>query len=339
MKHAYRGLMIAAASALAMGAGTAGAETTLKMSHFVPTAIGLHTDFMEPWARDLEACSNGEVTVEIHPAGSALGNITKQFDQVRAGVTDISFGHTGIPRGRFPRTSLIELPFVAKSANASSFALWNLSGTLLKPEYPGVHMLGMMAHNPGVIHTTKPVNDLSDLAGLRIRTPNPAISEVLKHYGAEPIGLPPGQIYENLQKGTLDGLTIDWTGIGAYKLGEVVSYHYDIPLYTVGFFFAMNQRTYDGLPENVRACVDKLSGDELVARFGPWWDEWGAAAFAEESASADDVIVVATPEHLEAAKAELAGVTEALIQEVSDSGVKNAAEILEALIATSAEYD
>lgn len=332
---------LAAALTLTAGFGaiTASAETTLKMSHFVPTAIGLHTDFMEPWARELEDCSGGEVTVEIHPAGSALGNITKQYDQVRAGVTDIAFGHTGIPRGRFPRTSLIELPFMAKSANASSFALWNVANTLLKPEYPDVHILGMMAHNPGVIHSNKPITSMSDLAGQRIRTPNPSISAVLEHYGAEAVGLPPGQIYENLQKGTVDGVAIDWTGIAAFRLSEVVQHHYDIPLYTVGFFFAMNQNTYDGLSDAVRACVDGISGDALVAKFGPWWDKWGAGGLAQEQASADDVITVATPEQIEAAKADLAEVTEALLQVVKDAGVDNADDIRAALEAESAKYD
>lgn len=322
-----------------LGATAAQAELKLKLSHFVPTAIGLHTEFMEPWARELEACTNGGVSVEIHPGGSAMGNIAKQFDQVRAGVVDIAFGHTGIPRGRFPRTSLIELPFVVKSSNASSFALWNLSGTLLKPDYPGVHMLGMMAHNPGVIHASKPIKNLSDLKGMRIRTPNPSISAMLEHYGAEPVGLPPGQVYENLQKGTIDGVAFDWTGVNAYKLYDVVSDHYDIPLYTVGFFFAMNQRSYDNLPDDVRACVDKISGDTLVAKFGPMWDRWGAVGLETEQASADDVIAVATPEEVAAARQDLAGVTQALVQAVRDQGVENADEILDALVAESAKYD
>ena len=333
---------VAAASVLAAGLSFIPAKAqdiTLKLSHFVPTQIGLHTDFMEPWARELEQCTGGAVAVEIHPAGSALGHIAKQYDQVRAGVTDIAFGHAGIPRGRFPRTSLVELPFMAKSANANSFALWNLADTLLKPDYPGVKVLGLMAHNPGVIHTNKPVTKLEDLKGLRIRTPNPSISAVLEHYGAEAVGLPPGQIYENLQKGTVDGVTIDWTGIAAYKLNEVVSYHLDVPLYTVGFFFVMNQRRYDTLPDSVRACVDQISGDTLVAKFGPWWDKWGQRGLELEKNSTEDTITVATPEQLAQWRAELAPVIASLIQAAKDKGVENAEEIRAALEAESAKYD
>lgn len=320
-----------AALALWATAGAAQAQTVLKLSHFTPTTIGLHTQFMEPWARQLEACTGGAVTVEIYPAGTALGNIANQFDQVRAGVVDVAFGHTGIPRGRFPRTSLVDLPFVTGSADATSRALHELSTTLLADDYPGVHILAMMAHNPGTLHANSPINSMADLRGLRIRTPNPAISAVLEHYGAEAVGLPPGEQYENLQRGTIDGIASDWNGLGAYNLTEVLRYHYEIPLYTVGFFFAMNQRRYDSLPDPVRACVDQISGEPLVATFGPLWDEWGATARAIEEASPEDVIITATPEEIEAARAELAGVTEALMQGIRDAGVANADEILAAL--------
>lgn len=339
MKLVRKSWVLVLALATGFGAEVASAGITLKMSHFVPTTIGLHTQFMEPWARELESCSRGEVKIEIHPGGSALGNIARQYDQVHAGVTDIAFGHTGIPRGRFPRTSLIELPFMAKSANASSRALWSVANTLLKPEYQGVHILGMMAHNPGVIHSNKSITRLSDLKGQRIRTPNPSISAVLKHYDAEAVGLPPGQIYESLQKGTVDGVAIDWTGIAAFRLSEVVRYHYDIPLYTVGFFFVMNQKAYDSLSDEVRACVDRISGDTLVAKFGPWWDEWSAVGLQQEQSGADDVITVATPEMVETAKAELADVIEDLMKAVADAGVDNADEIRDALAAQSARYD
>ena len=335
----HRTSLLLTAATLSVVINAAEADSIkLKLSHFVPTQIGLHKQFMEPWARELETCTEHAVAVEIHPGGSAFGHIAKQFDQVKAGVVDIAFGHTGIPRGRFPRTSLIELPFVAKSANASSRALSDLAESHLKPEYPGVKILGMMAHNPGVIHTTKPVNSTADLKGLRIRTPNPSISAVLEHYGATPVGLPPGQIYESLQKGTIDGVTIDWTGIAAYKLNEVTDYHYDVPLYTVGFFFVMNQKRYEGLPDIVKQCVDEISGETLVAKFGPWWDAWGQRGLDLEQAAGDSIIV-ASPEEQAQWKKDLEPVTEALIKSIEESGVDNAREILAALIGRSALYE
>ena len=73
-------LALAAVAGLALaGAGpakqAAAAEINLKLSHFLPPVHGIHTDFIEPWAKQLEACTNGKVAVEIYPGGTQLGNV------------------------------------------------------------------------------------------------------------------------------------------------------------------------------------------------------------------------------------------------------------------------
>ena len=124
-------LALAAVAGLALaGAGpakqAAAAEINLKLSHFLPPVHGIHTDFIEPWAKQLEACTNGKVAVEIYPGGTQLGNVAKQQEQVLAGVVDVAHGLTGLPRGRFPRTSVIDLPFLTESADAATRTLWAL---------------------------------------------------------------------------------------------------------------------------------------------------------------------------------------------------------------------
>ncbi|MFC0199224.1 hypothetical protein [Paracoccus rhizosphaerae] len=41
-----------------------------------------------------------------------------------ARIVDIANGLIGIPRGRFPRTSLIDMPFLTEDAGAATCALW-----------------------------------------------------------------------------------------------------------------------------------------------------------------------------------------------------------------------
>lgn len=264
-----------AAAAWAMPATGRAAEVELKLSHFLPPVHGMHKDFMEPWARELGAKTEGKVKVTIFPAGTQLGNVAKQYDQVRAGVVDIAHGLHGIPRGRFPRTSVIDLPFLTESADAATRTLWALYPKYLAEEYPGVKVLALHAHNGGLIHTAdKKVTSMEDLRGLRIRTPSPAISSMLEYLGAVPQGMPPLQVYENLQKGVIDGTVFPWDPVASFKLAEVLNYHLNARVYTVSFFFVMNENKYNSLPEDVRAAIDSLSGDNLIPKFGPWWDAW-----------------------------------------------------------------
>ena len=52
--------------------------------------------------------------VEIYDGTSAFGEVTKQATQVKDGTIDIALGLRGAEGDRFPRSSIIELPFVVQ---------------------------------------------------------------------------------------------------------------------------------------------------------------------------------------------------------------------------------
>lgn len=85
-RSAIRALALATTAALSVAGAASAQSIELKLAHFLPTANGMHSDFMEPWARALEECSQGEVKVEIFPAGTQLGNPARLYDAVRAGA-------------------------------------------------------------------------------------------------------------------------------------------------------------------------------------------------------------------------------------------------------------
>ena len=141
-------------------------------------------------------------------------------------------------------------------------------------------VLALHAHNGGLIHTRdKQVVTMADLKGLRIRFPSAPIKAMLESLGAVPQGLPPGKVYENTQKGVIDGTVFPWDPMHSFKLSEVMNYHLDMGgIYTVSFWFAMNEKKYNSLPADVRKVIDDMSGDNLIGKFGPWWDKWTVGA-------------------------------------------------------------
>ncbi|MDV7340594.1 TRAP transporter substrate-binding protein [Terasakiella sp. A23] len=323
-----RRLFIAAMAAASVFSFSAQADVIkLKLSHFLPSSHPTQKDFLEPWAAELEKRTNGKVKVQIYPAGSAFGHVAKQFDQVRAGVVDIAHGLTGFPRGRLPRTLVTDLPFLVKSSDAASKTLWDLYPTYLAPEYKGMKMLAMHAHNAGLIHTKgKKVESIEDLKGLRLRTPSLAISNMLKHLGAMPVGLPPTQVYENLSKGVIDGNVFPYEAVNSFKLFEVLDHHLDAKAYTTSFYFAMNEKKYNSLPEDVRKVIDELSGQTLVNKFGPWWTKWdqpGIQAIKEKGNS----VTVLSDEQRAAWRKELEPMIDAYLADMEKKGVSNAREI------------
>lgn len=326
------------AGALAL-AGAAQAET-LKVSHFLPSVHGIHQDFIVPWTEHVSECTDGELTFDISPAGTQLGNVARQQEQVLSGVVDIAHGLTGIPRGRFPSTSLIDLPFLTDDAGAATYALWSLFPDYFQQEYEGVKVLGLHAHNGGLIHTNGvKVETMDDLEGLRIRTPSPAISDMLEYLGASPQGLPPGEVYENLQRGVIDGTVFPWDPVNSFGLNEVLTNHLDTGAYTVSFFFVMNQQSYDGLSDAARQCVDQYSGAALERKFGDWWDAWDAPGLAQAEEAGHEIIELSDEER-ENWREALQPMIEGYIEQVkTEEGVENAEEIYQAMQDKISEYN
>src|SRR6266566_8010790 len=65
---------------------------TLKFSHFLGPTSFFQLDVVEPWAKELEARTNGQVKVETFDGTSPVGGVTDQASNVKAGKVDIALG-------------------------------------------------------------------------------------------------------------------------------------------------------------------------------------------------------------------------------------------------------
>ena len=268
---------IAAAVALGFGAG-AQAQTELKFTTFVPPTHGFAVDVLEPLGKEIEKRSGGKVTVRVFAGNSPFGKVENQADQVKQGVTDLAFGLNGIPRGRYPRTSIMEMPFVAESADSASKALWAMLPDLLAEDYRDFKPIALHCHNPGLFHTRdKSLKTIADVKGLRMRAPNPPTQALLAYLGATPVGMPPGQVYENIEKGVIDGAVFPWDAIKGFRLENILKHHLDARVYTSCFHLVMSPKRYAELAPEVQKAIDATTGQALTDKFGAWWNRWDQA--------------------------------------------------------------
>ena len=320
-------LQAALAAGMAPAVVRAQDKIELKIAHYVPAVHGLQVQFIEPWAKEIEKRTNGKVTYRISAAGSPLGRAENQLDQVLNGVIDVGFGLSGNPRGRLQRSLIVEMPFLIETAGQGTRTLMDVYPKYLREEYKGLKVLCLLTHNAGLIHTReKKVERYEDLQGLRLRTPSQTVSAMLTAMGAVPVGMPPGNAYEALQKGTLDGACFPWDPVRAFKIDEVTRYHTDVRFYVAAFWFCMNEKKYDSLPADVKKVIDAVSGEYLASRMQGWWDEWDNAGRA--AAVARNNVIVTPPESERKRWAEaLASVYNKQMLELEGQGIKNARDI------------
>jgi TRAP-type C4-dicarboxylate transport system substrate-binding protein len=264
-----------AAVAAALVALPAGAQQKfeVKVAEFVGPQHFM-TQWLVKWGEKLEKVSGGRL-VFTHFPGAQMAPAPAHYDLARNGQADVSwFLHGGTP-GRFPLTELISLPYMVGSAEIGTKTLndHELRSKYLDAEHRGVHVLLLLTHQPGNIHTTrKPVRTTDDLRGLRIRFANPTIRDFVAALGGTPVGVPPPDQLEMLQKGTLDGVFIDYGGAGiAFKMGGTIKYTTEMYSYVSSFGVAMNPDFYSKLPSDLRKLVDQSSVG-VEKEVGEGWD-------------------------------------------------------------------
>ena len=91
----------------------------LKLSHFAPTAHNHHANVIVSWVEEVKKRTNARVGITVFP-GAALCKPTQQYDCAKSGIADLAWGVTGWTSGRFPMTSVIELPFLVRTAAVSA---------------------------------------------------------------------------------------------------------------------------------------------------------------------------------------------------------------------------
>ncbi len=328
-----------AATTLAMPGLITGAQAqavvTLKLHHFLPPVSNAHAKLLAPWAKKVEADSQGRIKIDIFPAMQLGGTPPQLFDQARDGVADIVWTLPGNTPGRFPSTEVFELPFIASRRGiVNARAAQEFADTHLKDEVKDVKMLAYWAHDAGVIHASRAVRTMDDLKGLKLRNPTRLAGEALKALGATSVGMPIPQVPESLAQRVIDGAVIPWEVVPAVKVQELVKFHTEIPgsptLYTASFFLAMNKAKYDGMPADLRAVIDANSGQAFAAMAGPMWDNEAVAVSAMVRARAGNTISSITEEEKAKWVAATLPVHAAWIEQVKAKGLDGAKLIADA---------
>ncbi|MGR3456026.1 TRAP transporter substrate-binding protein [Pseudooceanicola sp.] len=332
IKTLSRGLAIGAAATL-FGTAAFAQEVTLKMHQFLPAQATVPTHVLDVWADKVEADSEGRIKIELYPAMQLGGRPPELVDQVIDGVADIVWTLPGYTPGRFPSTEVFELPFMMTNAEATSRAYWQLAENhFMDTEFADLKMLGLWVHGPGLVHSTDPVTEPSDLNGVKLRAPTRVTNQLFTEMGATTVGMPVPAVPEALSKGVIDATVIPWEVTSALKVGELVENHTefgDESLYTATFIFAMNKDKYDALPDDLKKVIDDNSGADFSAFAGKVMQDYDAPARKIAEDMGNNIITL-TPEQVEAWREASAGIEGAWIEEMTAQGMDAAALVEEA---------
>jgi len=218
----------------------------------------------EVFAKKVGEMSGGKFQVTVHAAGElmpAFGVV----DGVQNGTVEAC--HT-VPYYFFGKDETFALgAAVPFGLNSRQMTAWMFEGNglkLMREFYAGYNMINFPCGNTGAQMAgwyRKEIKSVADIKGLKFRVGGFA-GKVIERMGGVPQNIPGGEIYQALEKGTIDAA--EW--IGPYddlKLGfNKVAPHYYYPGWWEGgpqIDLFVNQKAYAALSAEYKAIVDAAS--------------------------------------------------------------------------------
>ncbi|MBQ0934999.1 TRAP transporter substrate-binding protein [Ideonella paludis] len=252
------------AGVLAAGAAPAivqaQANIRWRLASSFPKALDTIYGAADVFSKQVAAMSGGKFQISVH-AGGELMPPFGVVDGVQNGTVEMA--HTA-PYYFFGKDETFALgcaiPF---GLNSRQMTAWYYEGNgekLMREFYAKYNIVNFPGGNTGAQMGgwyRKPIGSMADMKGLKMRIGGFA-GKVLERLGGVPQNIPGGEIYQALEKGTIDAA--EWVGpYDDQKLGfNKVAPHYAYPGWWEGgpqLDFFINQKAYDGLSAEYKAIV------------------------------------------------------------------------------------
>lgn len=254
-------LLGALAAVLFAGGAWAEAAIELTYANFPPPKTFPSVQ-MERWADEVEARTNGKVSIKTFPGGTLL-EAKAMMDGVMDGVADIGCVAFPYQPGRFQLLAGVDLPLGFPNSKVANAVLWDLYKKYQPASLKGVKVLALFTAPPASIMSKDPIRKMADLEGYELRATGAGVAP-LKILGAVPVSMPMPATVEALQKGVVKGILSSTDILMDFKFAEQVSYTTRADLQTTSFGVLMNMDKWNALPADVQKVFEDLAWEHSM---------------------------------------------------------------------------
>ncbi|RHZ92103.1 DctP family TRAP transporter solute-binding subunit [Cereibacter sphaeroides] len=249
----------AAALALAAAVPALAQPIVIKFSHVVApdTPKGKGATKFEELA---EKYTNGAVDVEVYP-NSQLYKDKEELEALQLGAVQMlapslaKFGPLGVQD-----FEVFDLPYIFKGYDALHTVTNGEVGKMLfsKLEDKGIKGLAYWDNGFKIMSANSPIATPDDFLGLKMRIQSSKVLEAeMNALGAVPQVMAFSEVYQALQTGVVDGTENPPSNMYTQKMHEVQKHATVSNHGYLGYAVIVNKQFWDGLPEEVRAGLEK----------------------------------------------------------------------------------
>ena len=240
--------------------------TRVKMG-MVLSATSQWYPFAEQFASSIKERTNGAYEIDIYPSDSlAGGSLAKSIENIQNNVTQIQWTSPLNLNSMDQRLAVFGLPWLISSTEQADAIRENMMDDFRSIcADNGIYLLAMgEAGYRQLSNNVRPVSTPEDLKGLSIRVPGvPMYVSMFKLLGADPVSIDFSELYDALQKHTIDGQENALATMAGNKIEEVQKY---VTMWNYSydpFFCMINPDFWNGLDAETQEIFESTAVEVL----------------------------------------------------------------------------
>jgi tripartite ATP-independent transporter DctP family solute receptor len=260
-----------------------------------PTVVAV-----ENMGKKLSAATNGKISVAMYPS-MQLGGEKEAIEQAQVGAIALARVSVGALGPVVDDLNVFNLPYVFRNTAHMEAVIDGPIGKELldKISNSGKGLIGLCWMDAGARNfydTKKPIKDLADLKGQKIRVMgNPMFVEMANAMGANGVPLGYDQVFSSLQTGVIDGAENNPPSFVFDNHYQVAKYYTVDEHLIVPEALVMSKKIWDSLSKDEQAQVMKFAREaQLDER--RLWNEYEQKAMEKAKAAGIQVIQVSDAE-------------------------------------------
>ena len=257
MKVAFLMMLVTFFITLVTFNGSADAKTTLRMLGFLPAQHQL-SKTGELFIKEVEKNSNGEIEIQHFPAGQ-LYNHKNSVPVLQSGGVDLAMIFSGFWTGVVPSTEVVTFHGYFKNKAHMVAVMNGYPGEVINRDFQeksNLKVIDWYNYGKDEVCSKEPITKLEDFKGKRIRASGVSQATWVVALGGAPVSIDAGEVYQALQRGTIDGAISGPSSFETRKWYEVVKYGTDSNISPVcPYWIVMSMNSWNKLSPGLQKII------------------------------------------------------------------------------------
>ena len=233
--------------------GDSSGTVTLKLGMVDPDGSNFHEGALAI-ADEVSKATGGKVKIEVF-AGGHVGNERDMYEGAQMGTIDMFTASNAVLTSFIPEMAVLDQPFLFETEEQAHNVIDGKVGELIaeKTEEQQIHTVGWMDVGFRNVFSVRPVENVDDFEGLKIRTmENDIHIAAFNALGAIATPMASGDVFTGLQQGTIDAAENAIANLIANRYYEITK-NVTMTNHIFGFMGVfVSDKAWNQIPEDLR---------------------------------------------------------------------------------------